>query len=167
MFLFPCFLGVVGHGFGQFLGKDVFGDVEFEGGLFDVFLPFDHVGNDGNGANDFFEDFGFAYRVVLDVLKENAGFEFDEILFVGAEVFLKLSGAVFLGVAVGVFAVGEENDTDVHAFLEEEVDGSEGGFDASGVAIVKDGDVGSVAFDETDLLGSEGGAAGGHGIAYA
>ena len=167
MFLFPCFLGVVGHGFGQFLGKDVFGDVEFEGGLFDVFLPFDHVGNDGNGANDFFEDFGFADGVVLDVFEEYAGFEFDEILFVGAEVFLKLSGTVFLGVAVGVFAVGEENDTDVHAFFEEEVDSSEGGFDAGGVAIVKDGDVGSVAFDEADLFGGEGGAAGGHCIAYA
>ena len=167
MSLFPCFLGVVGHGFGQFLCKDVFGDVEFERCLFDVFLPFDHVGNDGNGANDFFEDFGFADGIVLDVFEEYAGFEFDEILFVGAEVFMKLSGTVFLGVAVGVFAVGEENDTDVHAFLEEEVDGSEGGFDAGGVAIVENRDVGSVAFDEADLFGGEGGAAGGHGIAYA
>ena len=167
MFLFPCFLGVVGHGFGQFLCKDVFGDVEFERCLFDVFLPFDHVRNDRNGANDFFEDFGFAYRVVLDVFEEYAGFEFDEVFFVGAEVFLKLSGTVFLGVAVGVFAVGEENDTDVHAFFKEEVDSTEGGFDASGVAVVKDGDVGSVALDEADLLGGEGGAAGGHSVADA
>ena len=80
------------------------------------------------------------------------------------EVVLQGGGAMALGVGVGVVAIGEEDDADVHAFGEEEVDGTEGGLDASGVAVVEDGDVGGVALDEAYLLDGEAGAAGGYGV---
>ena len=55
----------------------------------------------------------------------------------------------------------------MHALGEEKIDRTEGCLDAGGVAIVEDGDIGGVALDEPNLLGGEGGAAGGHGVFHA
>ena len=166
-FLFLFFVGfeaVLVDGLGELGGEDFLGDVEEVGALGYVLGTLDEVGHEGDGGHGVLDELGLADGVVLDAVKEDAGLENDEVVLVGGQVFLEGRGAVFLGVAVGVLAVGKEDAADVHALGEEEVDGTEGGLDTGGIAITEHGDVGGVAFNEAYLLGGERGAAGGHGI---
>ena len=146
--------------------SDIFGHIEAEGCLLDIFLPFNHVRNKGNGAHHLLEDFCLADGVVLNVFQQHACLESDEILLMVVEVLLQLRRAVFLGVAVRVLAVGKQDHAHMHTLFEQQAHGTEGSLDARGVAIVEDGDVGCIAFDEAYLVDGEGGAAGGHGVAH-
>ena len=86
------------------------------------------------------------------------GFISDEIDLVVLQVLLELRGRVLAGKAVGVIAVGEEQELDVHTFGQEHVDASFTGMDACVVAVEDDGDVFRDAMDEVYLFGSECGA---------
>ena len=62
----------------------------------------------------------------------------DKIHGVGADVVAELLRRMFAGERVGVVAVGEEHDFDLHTLLEEHVDGLECSVYAGRVAVVKD-----------------------------
>ena len=66
-------------------------------------------------------------------------------------VLLKLAGAVGAGVAVGVFAVGEQEHLDTQALGKQHVDASQRCVDACRVAIVEHGDVIGKTMDGTNL----------------
>ena len=57
---------------------------------------------------------------------------------------------------VGVFAFGQSNNADVHAFEEEQVDALDGGCDACIVGIEHEGTVSGESLDDSDMLGGQG-----------
>lgn len=159
-FLYGLFLALFGDG----LNEEAFVDVEEFGAVFDVDEADDFFGDEGDGFGDFGDDVGFFAGVVFGFLHEEAGFEADEVGGGVVDVFLEVGGGLFSGVGVGVFAFGEEDDFDVEAGFEEEVDAADGGFDACVVAVVEDGYVVGEASDEADLALCEGGSAGGDDV---
>ena len=79
----------------------------------------------------------------------------------------ELGAVVLPGEGVGVFAVGQEADLDVHPLLQQHVDAAQGGLDAGGVAVIEDGEVVGEAVYQLDLVGGQGRARGGHHVLHA
>jgi hypothetical protein len=134
------------------------------GALGNVLGTLNEIGHQGNGGNSILDKLGFPDGIVLDAVEKHPGLEDKKIILVGGQIFLKSRGTVFLGIAVGVLTVRKEYATDVHALRKEEIDSPQGSLDAGRVSIIKDRDIGRIAFDEAYLLGSEGSSAGGYGV---
>ena len=71
------------------------------------------------------------------------------------EILLILGGVVLAGKAVGVVAVGQQQQLYVHPLGQEHVDTALAGVDAGFVAVEDDGDIARHAVDEAYLVGGE------------
>ena len=67
---------------------------------------------------------------------------------------------------IGVVTFREQHYLHVHPFGKHEVDSAQGGMHAGGIPVVHDRHVLRELMDKPDLLHGEGGAAGGHHVAY-
>ena len=70
------------------------------------------------------------------------------VLFEGLRPYL-------VDVTIGIFAIGQEQQPEVETFLQHHIQPTEGGLDASRVAVVEDRDVGREAGNEPNLLGRQ------------
>ena len=136
-------------------------DVELGGAVVGIDRTLHRVRYLGDAVGDVVDDPGPLQRVPSGVGEQQVGLEADEILLVPGDEGLHLFQRVFPGEGVGVVAVREENDLDVHPFLQDHVDAPQGGMDAGRVAVVHDGHVFGETLHQADLLDGEGGAAGG------
>lgn len=81
--------------------------------------------------------------------------EVEEIEGGGGEVSLEFFGVFALGEGVWIFAIGEDDDLDVHAFGEEGLDVAGSGHETGSVAIEDEGDVGAEAVEEAGMSDGE------------
>ena len=153
--------------FGDFGNDELLWGGEQASAFTDVHLTDDAVGDDGDAVDNVLHEGGPLDGVVGGVVEQQAGFEADEIDLAGFDVVLKVGGRVLTGEAVGVVAIGQEEDFDVQSFCKQHVDATQAGMDAGGVAIVEHGDIVGEAVDQAYLPLREGGAAGGDNVFYA
>ena len=125
------------------------------------------VGNDGYGVDHVLDEPCAAYGVVGGVLHQQLGLELDEVGLVVGDELQEVFGRVRLGERVGVFAVGQQDDLDVHAFGQNHVDAAQRRLDAGRVAVVEHRHVLGEAADELYLALRQRRAAGGHHVGYA
>lgn len=150
--------------FGDFGNDELLWGGEQAGAFTDVHLTDDAVGDDGDAVDNVLHEGGPLDGIVGGVVEQQVGFEADEIDLAGFDVVLKVGGRVLTGEAVGVVAIGQEEDFDVQSFCKQHVDATQAGMDAGGVAIVEHGDIVGEAVDQAYLPLREGGAAGGDNV---
>lgn len=165
LFLFlVAFQAIAVDCLGKLGGESLLGNIEQVGALGDILCALDEVGHQSYGIHRFLDEFGLADGVVLDTIEENTRLENNEVVLMGGQIVLQGTGAIFLGITVGILPIGEKDTAHVHSLRKEQVDGTECGLDTGRITIVKDGNIGGVAFNEAYLLGGERGAARGYGV---
>ena len=65
----------------------------------------------------------------------------NEVCLLGIEEGLQFTRAMAAGEGVWVLALGEQDDLDTTALLQQKVDPAEGSADARSIAVVEDGDI--------------------------
>ena len=123
----------------------------------------DWVHDHRDALDDAVDGSGALQRVAL-VLQQQVGLELNEVGLVFLDVFPEVAGGVFSGEGVGVVAIGQEQNLEVHALAEEHVGASECGMDAGSVAVVEQDDVGGEAMQDVDLVDGERRSGVGHDI---
>ena len=136
----------------------MFGDFEGTAAFFDVGGAIDWVGDDGDCLNDVFDDRGLLDRVVISVFQKEIGLEADKVFCVVGQVLGDILDRILLHERVGVVFRWQHHDTDVHTFFENHIGATEGGVNASGIAVVEHGDVLGVTANHADLFGRQRGA---------
>ena len=142
-------------------------DLELAGAGVGIDRPLDGVRDVGDGVGDVVDEVGPLERVVPRLVQQEVRLERDEILLMVPDEGLDLLQGVFLRIGIRVVAVRDQDHFHVHPFLEDHVDAAERRMDAGRIAVVHDGHVLGELLDETDLLRSQGGAAGGHDVGNA
>ena len=156
--LFGALLGLFFAALGDFADQKLVFDAEELGAFFDVDVAHDGLRDDGDALHDAAYQFGAADGVFAGVFEQQVGLEADEVCLMFLNELAELCSVVLAGERVGVVAIGEEADFDVHALFEQHVDASQRCLDACHVAVVEDGDVGGEAVYHPYLRGGEGGA---------
>ena len=151
--LFGTLLGLLLAAFGHFADQQLVLDVQQLGALLDIYVAHDGFGDDGDALHQAADEFGPLDGVAARVFQQEVGLEADEVRLVFADEGLELRAVVLAGKGVGVVAVGQEADFDVHAFFQQHVDAAQRGLDAGGVTVVEHGEVVGEAVYQLDLVG--------------
>ena len=109
---------------------------------------------------------GALQRVGARLVGEQLSFELQEVLRIVVDGAVQRVAANFLGVGVGIVAVGKENDLDRHAFRQQHVNAPKRGANPCGVAVKNDGDMLGVATDQVDLACGQGRPTGRHHVGH-
>ena len=138
--------------------------LEHGGTLLYIHLPNDGARNDCDALHHALDEFGTLDGIARTIAQQEVDLELDEIDLVAVYVCLILLGVMLAGKAIGVVAIGEEEDADIHPLGQKHIYTSEAGLDTRGIAIVENRDIIGEAVDEANLAGSERGARRGHDI---
>ena len=144
-------VAAVGDGLIDEADQQLFLQAEAAGELLDVPGALQGVIDEGQGGDAGADGFAAGGHVVSGLLEEEVRLEEQEIAALLGQVLLEDGGTYGLEVAVGIFAVGQDDDTDVEAGEQEDVDAAQGCFDAGLIPVVEQGDVLGLALDQGGL----------------
>ena len=115
----------------------------------------DRVLDESDTLNDILCDLSFLYWVATHIaLQHHRSLESHKILFILVEVSFNLFGRVLATEAIGVVAIGEKDELDIHAFEQEQVNGLESSRDTGSIAIVHESDILGETLYNAYLIGS-------------